>query len=213
MNKKMTIPPFEENLNSYIASNTKEPFFINGNALDILKSMPDKSVNMCITSPPYWGQRQYQNGGIGLEKSFDEYINNLCEIFYELKRVLKDDGSFWLNIGDSYKNKALLGLPWRIAFELIDNQGWVLRNSVIWNKVKGAPDNSKDKLRNIHENIFHFVKKQKDIIMMLMLLEKNQEKQPLKMEVLSLLQELVAFDINDKLNYQRTYQKKKRKMH
>jgi len=161
MNKKMTTPTFEENLNSYITSNTKEPFFINGNALDILKSMPDKSVNMCITSPPYWGQRQYQNGGIGLEKSFDEYINNLCEIFCELKRVLKDDGSFWLNIGDSYKNKALLGLPWRIAFELIDNQGWVLRNSVIWNKVKGVPDNSKDKLRNIHENIFHFVKKTK----------------------------------------------------
>lgn len=161
MNKQMTPNTIEEDFRTYMLDDSKEPLFINDNALQVLKSLPDKSISMCITSPPYWGQRQYENGGIGLEKKPNEYIDSLCEIFLELKRVLKDDGSFWLNIGDTYKNKALQGLPWRIAFELIDNQGWILRNSVIWNKVKGGPDNSKDKLRNIHENIFHFVKKAK----------------------------------------------------
>ncbi len=149
----------QKDLETYRNEENISPVFILGDCLDVLKSMPDKSVDMCITSPPYWGQRQYEGGGIGLEKHHKDYITDLCKVFEELKRVLKDEGSFWLNIGDTYKNKALLGLPWRIAFELVDNQGWILRNSVIWNKVKGAPDNSKDKLRNIHENVFHFVKK------------------------------------------------------
>ena len=80
------------------------------------------------------------------------------KITHELKRVLKPTGSFWLNLGDVYKNKHLLGMPWRFAFKLIDEQNWVLRNEVIWNKVKGGMDNSKDKLGNVHETIFHFVK-------------------------------------------------------
>ena len=148
-------------LDKYRGDASIAPVFIQGDCLEVLKSMPDQSIDMCITSPPYWGQRQYEGGGIGLEKEYKDYIRDLCDIFFELKRVLKDEGSFWLNIGDSYKNKALLGIPWRVAFELTDEQGWILRNSVIWNKVKGAPDNSKDKLRNIHENVFHFVKKSK----------------------------------------------------
>ncbi len=84
----------------------------------------------------------------------------LCEVSLELKRVLKDTGSFWLNIGDSYKAKRLLGIPWRVAFEMTDNQGWILRNEVIW-KVKGGPDRARDKLGNVHEQVFHFVKKSK----------------------------------------------------
>jgi DNA modification methylase len=79
-------------------------------------------------------------------------------VFYELRRVLKPTGSFWLNIGDTYEKKRLLGIPWRVAFTLMDNQDWILRNDVIWNKVKGGPDNSNDKLRNTHEYLFHFVK-------------------------------------------------------
>lgn len=75
-----------------------------------------------------------------------------------MKRVLAPTGSLWLNIGDTYRNKGLLGIPWRVAFRLIEEQGWTLRNNVIWNKVKGGPDNTKDRLRNIHENLFHFVK-------------------------------------------------------
>ncbi len=111
-----------------------------------------------MTSPPYWGQRQYATHGIGLEEDYREYVAAIAAICGEVRRVLKPSGSFWLNIGDTYQNKKLLGIPWRVAFELTDNQAWLLRNDVIWNKVKGGPDNSKDKLGNVHEYVFHFVK-------------------------------------------------------
>jgi len=78
-----------------------------------------------------------------------------------VRRVLTPSGSFWLNIGDSYEKKNLVGIPWRVAFEMTDRQGWILRNSVIWHKVKGGPDNASDKLRNVHELVFHFVKSPK----------------------------------------------------
>ena len=87
-----------------------------------------------------------------------QYISSLLAVLEQVHRVLKPTGSLWLNIGDSYQDKQLLGIPWRVALALVDQRGWILRNSVIWNKVKGGMDNSKDKLRNVHENIFHFVK-------------------------------------------------------
>lgn len=146
---------------SYLGSESTEPLWLNGDALKILRKLPACSIDLVITSPPYWGKRQYADGGIGLEKDYRDYIENLCLIFAEVKRVLKDSGSFWLNIGDSYKAKHLLGIPWRVAIKMIDNQGWVLRNEVIWNKVKGGQDNTKDRLGNVHEQLFHFVKKPK----------------------------------------------------
>jgi site-specific DNA-methyltransferase (adenine-specific) len=148
----------EHDFQEYLVSPSKRPLFIKGDALSVLQLLPSESVDCCITSPPYWGKRQYATAGIGLEKDYRDYIKVLSTIFREIKRVLKNSGSFWLNIGDSYKNKHLLGIPWRVAFELIDNQGWILRNEIIWNKVKGGPDNSKDKLGNVHEQVFHFVK-------------------------------------------------------
>lgn len=138
--------------------NDKDPLLLLGDSLNILSSIPENSIDCIITSPPYWGHRQYSGGGIGLERSFPEYIKNLLDITNELYRVLKPTGSFWLNIGDTYRNKKLQGIPWRVAISLMDEQKWILRNSVIWNKHKGGIDSSKDKLRNIHENIFHFVK-------------------------------------------------------
>jgi len=129
-----------------------------GDALEVLRAMPDASIDCCITSPPYWGQREYNGGGIGLEKTPAQYVDALCEIIEQVQRVLKPTGSFWLNIGDTYRNKSLLGIPWRVALRLIDEQGWTLRNNVIWHKVKGSPDNSKDKLRHVYEDFFHFVK-------------------------------------------------------
>lgn len=147
-------------LDEYIESKTYHPLFICGDALDILKSFPNQSIDFCMTSPPYWGQREYDRNSIGLEDDFLSYIGQLLLVFSELHRVLKNTGSFWLNIGDTYQNKSLLGLPWRIALNMIDNQGWILRNDVVWNKLKG-PDNSKDKLRPIHEYVFHFVKQRK----------------------------------------------------
>lgn len=129
-----------------------------GDALEVLKAIPNGSVDCCITSPPYWGQREYSGGGIGLEKTPTEYVHALCEILEQVQRVLKPTGSLWLNIGDTYRNKSLQGIPWRVALRLIDDQGWTLRNDVIWHKVKGSPDNSKDKLRHVYEDFFHFVK-------------------------------------------------------
>lgn len=131
-----------------------------GDSLVRLAEIPSESVDMAITSPPYWGQRQYDAGGIGLEKTQEEFIENLLSVFTEVKRVLTPGGSFWLNIGDTYEKKSLQGIPWRIALRMIDEQGWTLRNDVVWSKLKGggAP---KDRLRSTHEMIFHFVKRQK----------------------------------------------------
>jgi len=146
---------------AYQREKTLHPLLLNGDALTVLKSLPDEHIDFVMTSPPYWGKREYENGGIGLESNYKDFINALTAIFMELKRVLKPTGSFWLNMGDTYNGKSLIGIPWRIAFELIDTQGWILRNSIIWNKLKGGMDNSKDRLANTHENLFHFVKQAK----------------------------------------------------
>jgi len=151
-------PTVSQAFSSYWMSYSFTPLFLCGDAVEILYELPSASIDCAITSPPYWGHRQYESGGIGLEENYSEYITNLLNIFRELQRVLKPTGSFWLNIGDSYHEKCQLGLPWRIALAMIDQQGWILRNDVIWNKVKGGPDNAPDKLRTIHEYVFHFVK-------------------------------------------------------
>lgn len=144
----------------YAAGKECTPLFMLGSSLTILKKLPANSIDFAMTSPPYWGKREYDNGGIGMELDYRDFVTNLCVIFSELKRVLKPTGSFWLNIGDTYKSKGLIGIPWRVAFEMTDKQGWILRNEVVWNKVKGGMDNSTDRLGNIHEKIFHFVKSQ-----------------------------------------------------
>jgi DNA modification methylase len=145
-------------VSAYCSSPSASPLYLLGDAVSVLADFPDECVDVCLTSPPYWGKRQYRNGGIGLETAYEDYIANLVAVFALVKRVLKPTGSFWLNLGDTYLDKHLLGLPWRVALTLIDHQGWILRNSVIWNKVKGGPDNTLDRLRNVHEHIFHFVK-------------------------------------------------------
>ncbi len=148
----------DEAAEAYLRGTGVKPLFLCGNAQDVLQSLPANSIDCVMTSPPYWSQRAYSGGGIGLENDFADYIESLVAICGELQRVLKPSGSFWLNIGDAYLQKNLLGIPWRVALRLTDEQGWLLRNSVIWHKVKGGPDNAKDKLRNVHENVFHFVK-------------------------------------------------------
>lgn len=149
---------------AFLDYQTKEridPLLLQGNALNVLRELPSESIDFAMTSPPYWGKREYENGGIGLEGDYRDFVGHLADIFAEVQRVLKPTGSFWLNIGDSYSGKGLVGVPWRIAFELTDHQGWILRNSVIWNKLKGGMDNSKDRLANVHEHVFHFVKNAK----------------------------------------------------
>ena len=144
----------------YLQENTVRPLFLVGEARQVLSQLPNSSIDFCMTSPPYWGKREYRAGGIGLEDTAKRFIQNLLDVFQEVYRVLKDTGSFWLNVGDSYDDKALQGLPWRLALRMTDDQGWILRNNVIWHKLKG-PDSSKDKLRNAHENVFHFVKERR----------------------------------------------------
>lgn len=148
-----------QEVTEYVSATSSHPLFIRGPACEILQAFPDEVIDFCMTSPPYWGKRQYAGGGIGLESDYRDYVANLLAIFDQVRRVLKPTGSFWLNLGDSYLDKRLLGLPWRVALEMTDRQGWILRNEVIWNKVKGGPDNSMDKLRNVHEPVFHFVKR------------------------------------------------------
>lgn len=147
-----------DKVKDYFTSPDLMPLFLEADTYKLLQLFPDDCIDCIITSPPYWGHRAYANGGIGLEENWEDYITKLLLIFCEIKRVLKPSGSFWLNIGDTYQNKSLIGIPWRIALQMTDQQGWIIRNSVVWNKVKGAPDNAKDKLRNVYEPFFHFVK-------------------------------------------------------
>lgn len=147
---------------TYQSHPTIQPLFLVGECIAVLSSLPSESIDCVVTSPPYWGHRQYADGGIGQESAFTDYVEHIVGVFRELRRVMKPTGSAWLNIGDSYSNKNLVGIPWRVALALTDTLGFTLRNDVIWHKVKGGPDNADDKLRNIHEHIFHFVKHPKN---------------------------------------------------
>jgi site-specific DNA-methyltransferase (adenine-specific) len=152
---------YAESVEAYLSGGRLRPLLLLGDARTVLDQLPTSSIDFAMTSPPYWGKREYEGGGIGLESDYQEFIRHLSDILLSLKRVLKPEGSFWLNIGDSYQDKGLTGIPWRVALELTDRQGWILRNSVIWNKVKSGMDNTKDRLGNVHENVFHFVKQAK----------------------------------------------------
>jgi DNA modification methylase len=145
----------------YIDSPACTPLFLAGDSVKVLRSLPAESIDFAMTSPPYWGKRVYAEAGIGLEDDYRTYIASMLAVTSELHRVLKPTGSFWLNVGDSYLDKRLLMIPWRLAIAMADEQGWVLRNDVVWHKVKGGPDNASDKLRNVHEPLFHFVKEPK----------------------------------------------------
>ena len=125
-----------------------------GEALAELKKLPDKSVQTCVTSPPYFCLRDYEmDGQIGQEETPDLYISKLVEVFREVRRVLMDDGTLWLNIGDSYDNKEVIGIPWMLAFALRAD-GWLLRQDIIWAKPDPMPGPWKDRCVTAHEYIF-----------------------------------------------------------
>ena len=135
---------------------------ISGNALDKLKEIPEQSIHTCITSPPYFNLRNYgHKDQLGLESSSEEFIQNLVNVFSEVKRVLRDDGTLWLNMGDTWdKNKQLLGVPWRTALAL-QKDGWILRSDIIWNKPAVMPSSVRDRVTNCHEYIFLLSKNKK----------------------------------------------------
>lgn len=132
-----------------------------GDALDQLLTLPSESVQCCITSPPYWGLRDYGiDGQIGLERSHQEYIKKLCDVFWEVLRVLRNDGTLWLNLGDRYEGKDLCGIPWHVAFSL-KNLGWFLRQDIIWSKSNPMPESVRDRCTKSHEYIFLLSKRPK----------------------------------------------------
>nr|WP_174763040.1 site-specific DNA-methyltransferase [Anabaena sp. UHCC 0187] len=136
-------------------------FLINGEALNSLKKLPNSLVQTVITSPPYYGQRDYcTEEQIGIEENPDEYINKLLEIFDEVKRVLKEDGTLWINLGDKYIDGNLAGLPWKLALALKE-RGWILRSDIIWYKPNAMPSSVKNRPTTDHEYMFLFAKSSK----------------------------------------------------
>lgn len=164
---------------------------LQGDALERLKELPSESVDCVITSPPYYGLRDYGvDGQLGQEKTYQEFINNLVRVFSEIKRILKKEGTCFINLGDtyasigkiggdidkddgmdiergrarirkgSYSEKCLMLVPERFAIQMIDN-GWILRNKLIWIKPNAMPESVQDRWKKAHEYIFFFVKTKK----------------------------------------------------
>ncbi len=161
-----------------------------GDSRHILTNIEEGIFQCCITSPPYWGLRDYGvEGQIGAELQLDDYLSDLVAIFHQVKRTLVDDGTLWLNIGDSYtsgnrrwrdtdkknparamsyraptpvglKPKDLIGVPWKLAFAL-QADGWYLRSDIVWNKTNCQPESVKDRPTHSHEYVFLFSKSQK----------------------------------------------------
>ena len=129
-----------------------------GDSLEVLKTMQSKSVNMIVTSPPYFNLRDYGNENeIGKEKTIDEYIGKLISVFKECYRVLKDDGSLWVNIDDVYVNQCLACIPDLLKIEMV-KQGWNCRNEVIWHKPNAMPSSAKTRFNNDYEKFYFFTK-------------------------------------------------------
>jgi DNA modification methylase len=166
------------------------PVLVTGDAATVLAEQPARSVQTVVTSPPYWSLRDYRiDGQIGLEASVDEYLEALVRVFDQVHRVLRDDGTLWLNIGDSYtsggrtwrapdrKNRAramevrpptpdglkpkdLIGIPWRLALAL-QAAGWYLRADVVWNKPNCQPESVADRPTRSHEYVFLLSKRER----------------------------------------------------
>jgi site-specific DNA-methyltransferase (adenine-specific) len=129
-----------------------------GDALDILQRWPDRLVDCCVTSPPYYRQRDYGAlQQVGQESSPATYVERLQAIFAEVFRVTKPSGSLWLVIGDKYLNGELQGMPWRVAFALQD-VGWKLRADIIWHKPNAMPSSTRTRPTTDHEYVFFFSK-------------------------------------------------------
>ncbi|GHW85804.1 DNA methylase family protein [Vibrio cholerae] len=182
-------PGVEKILRNDFISITDSTIF-EGDALTVLRRIPSNTVRCVVTSPPYWGLRDYGiEDQIGLEQSMQQFIHRLVAVFSEIKRVLTPDGTLWLNIGDGYtsgnrgyrapdkknparamgvrpdtpeglKPKDLLGIPWRLAFALQDD-GWYLRSDIVWNKPNAMPESVKDRPSRSHEYLFMFTKSER----------------------------------------------------
>jgi site-specific DNA-methyltransferase (cytosine-N4-specific) len=160
---------------------------VQGDTREVIRSLPDNTFQCVITSPPYWGVRDYGvESQIGAEPDLNHYIQGLVDIFGEVRRVLRPDGTFWLNIGNTYtsggrkwrqedsknrgramsyrhptpeglKKKDLIGVAWMVAMAC-QREGWYLRNDLIWYKPNCQPESVKDRFTVAHEYLFLFTK-------------------------------------------------------
>lgn len=167
-----------------------ESLILHADTREVVNILPNNFYSCCVTSPPYWGKRDYgYSGQIGAEDKLEEYISDLVDIFKILRSKLKDDGTFWLNIGDSYtsggrtwrdndkknsargmsyrpstpdglKPKDLIGIPWRLALAL-QADGWYLRSDIVWYKPNCQPESVKDRPTQSHEYLFLFSKSER----------------------------------------------------
>ena len=132
-----------------------------GDCLELMKQMPDGCIDMVITSPPYFNLRDYGvSGQIGNEDNADAYIERLISVFDEVKRILKDDGSCWVNIDDVYSDQSLMCVPDRFKIRMVES-GWICRNEIIWHKPNAMPSSAKTRFNNDYEKMFFFTKKKK----------------------------------------------------
>ncbi|MEZ6116573.1 MAG: site-specific DNA-methyltransferase [Pirellulaceae bacterium] len=129
-----------------------------GHAVKTLKTFPEDQFDCCVTSPPYYKQRDYQSDlQIGREATPDAYIQALRDVFAEVRRVMKQSGTLWIVIGDKYIKNNLQGLPWRLVFALQD-EGWILRSDIIWHKPNAMPSSVRDRPTIDHEYVFLLTK-------------------------------------------------------
>lgn len=164
---------------------------LHGDALAEAKTLDAGSAQTIVTSPPYFGQRDYDvDGQYGAELDVEDFVEHLVDLFTELHRVLAADGTLWLNLGDSwasrwgsqrdrsalhlpdnerkrrqlpkgFKDKMLLGTPWRVALALQDRAGYILRSDNIWNKPNAMPEGVTDRPSKSHEYLFMFAKQRR----------------------------------------------------
>lgn len=133
----------------------------NMNCIDGMRLLKDKSIDLIVTSPPYFNLRDYGVAGqIGQESTVDLYIERLMEVFDEGFRVLKDEGSCWVNIDDVYEKQSLIAIPDRFKIRMLDH-GWILRNEIIWQKPNAMPSSAKNRFNGDFEKFFFFTKRRK----------------------------------------------------
>jgi site-specific DNA-methyltransferase (adenine-specific) len=132
---------------------------IAGDATQVLKTLPSGGVDCCVTSPPYWGLRDYSVAGqLGHEATPELYICALLEVFREVRRVLKPSGTCFVNLGDTYSAGGTLMIPYRFACQMIDTQRWILRNVINWHKPNQMPSPARDRFTVDFEPVFFFAK-------------------------------------------------------
>lgn len=135
------------------------PLLLQGDAATVMQGIEDASIDCIVTTPPYWRRRSQGTESI-TAKSADEFVGGVIDAMWQARRVLKPQGSLWLNMGDDTTGGFVQGIPWRVVLAMIDQQGWKLVNEVVWNKITTSQQGSQDHLRKVHEFMFHLVKEE-----------------------------------------------------